>query len=147
MTEGPYLYDDGPFSPHTGTPRRRNGLIVALLLGTVALAVAAAFAFVLVRGTPKDQAEETAGVFLAAVAHNDVETAYGLLCADERARIPAAGVGGEYGNDGSGRVVGAREVEVDGRVAQRVEIRWADGSTSGLVIVAEGGPKICGTTG
>jgi hypothetical protein len=146
-SEGPYLYDEEPFSPHTGTPRSRNGLIVVVLLGTVALAVAATIAFVLVRGTPEDQAKEAAGVFLAALAKNDIETAHGLLCADERARIPAEGVGGEYGDGGGGRVVGAREVEVRGRVAQRVEVRHADGSTSGLVVVPEDGPKICGTTG
>jgi hypothetical protein len=146
-SDGPYLYDEGPFSPHTGTPRTRNGLLVVLLLGTVALAAAAVVAFVLVRGTPEDQAEEAAGVFLAALAHNDIETAHGLLCADERARIPAEGVEGEYGAGGEGHVVDAREVEVDGRVAQRVEVRWVDGSTSGLVVVPEDGPKICGTTG
>jgi hypothetical protein len=147
MTEGPYLYDEGPFSPHTGTPRSRNGLIVALLLGTVVAAAAAVLVFVLVRGTPGEQAEETAGVFLSALEHRDVETAHQLLCEEERARIPAEGVAAEYGVEGEGRVVGSREVEIDGRVAQRVEVRWADGGTSALVVVAEDGPRICGTAG
>jgi hypothetical protein len=147
MTEGPYLYDEGPFSPHTGTPRSRNGLIVALLLGTVAAAAVAVIVFVMVRGTPAEQAEETAGVFLAALEQRDVETAHQLLCEEERARIPAEGVAAEYGVEGEGRVVGSREVEIDGRVAQRVEVRWADGGTSALVVVAEDGPRICGTAG
>jgi hypothetical protein len=147
MSEGPYLYDEGPFSPHTGTPRSRNGVIVAVLLGTVALAVVAVIAFVLVRGTPGEQAEEAVGVFLAALDAGDVETAHELLCTDERARVPAEGVAGEYGVEDGGEVVGAREVEVDGRVAQRVEVRWADGSASALVVIAEDGPHICGTTG
>jgi hypothetical protein len=144
--EGPFLYDDGPPSPHTGTPRSRNGLIVALLLGTAALAVVAVLAFVWVRGTPTEQAEEVAGVFLAALAERDVETAHALLCADERARVEVDGVAGEYLAAGEGSVVGAREVEIDGRLAQRVEVRWADGSRSGLVVIAEDGPRICGTT-
>lgn len=143
---GPFLYDDGPSSPHTGTPRSRNGLLVAILAGTVALAVAAAIAFVLVKGSPSDQAREAAGVFLAALAAGDRQTAYELLCATERARVPAEGVAAAYGVRGEGRVVGSAEAVVGGRQAQRVDVRWADGSTSGLVVVAESGPRICGAT-
>jgi hypothetical protein len=146
-TEGPFLYDDRPPSPHTGTPRSRNGLLIALFAGTVALAVAAVIAFVLVRGTPEDQAKQAAGVFLAALQHDDPQTAHELLCEKERARIPAEGVAGEYTPKGAGRVVGAADDVVGGRRVERVEVRWADGSTSGLVVVAEDGPHICGTTG
>ena len=40
--EGRYLYDDGPAPLHTGTPRAARGLILAILGGTVAVAVAMA---------------------------------------------------------------------------------------------------------
>jgi hypothetical protein len=146
-TEGPFLYDDRPPSPHTGTPRSRNGLLIAVFAGTVALAVAAVVAFVLVRGTPEDQAKEATGVFLAALQHGDAQTAHELLCEKERARIPVEGVAGEYAPRGAGRVVSAAEDVVGGRRVERVEVRWADGSTSGLVVVAEGGPRVCGTAG
>jgi hypothetical protein len=146
-TEGPFLYDDRPPSPHTGTPRSRNGLLIAVFAGTVALAVAAVVAFVLVRGTPEDQAKEATGVFLAALQHGDAQTAHELLCEKERARIPVEGVAGEYAPKGAGRVVSATKDVVGGRRVERVEIRWADGSTSGLVVVAEGGPRVCGTAG
>lgn len=146
-TEGPFLYDDRPPSPHTGTPRSRNGLLIAVFAGTVALAVAAVVAFLLVRGTPEDQAKEATGVFLAALQHGDAQTAHELLCEKERARIPVEGVAGEYAPRGAGRVVSAAEDVVGGRRVERVEVRWADGSTSGLVVVAEGGPRVCGTAG
>jgi hypothetical protein len=45
-----------------------------------------------------------------------------------------------------GAVVGSSEAEVDGEEVQRVEVRWADGETSGLIIVGEQGPHVCGTT-
>ena len=35
MTEGPFLYDDDPMPLHTGTPRNRNGTLIALLSATV----------------------------------------------------------------------------------------------------------------
>ena len=37
------------------------------------------------RGSPADEAEERAGVFVAALAADDVETASGLLCEEQRA--------------------------------------------------------------
>jgi hypothetical protein len=147
MTTGPYLYDEGPFSPHTGTPRSRKGLIVAILAGTVALAIAATVAFWLVKGSPSEQAQEAAGVFLAALAAGDRQTAHELLCEKERARVPIEGMFGAYGVQGNGRVVGSKEVVNGGRVAQQVQVRWADGHTSGLLVVAEDGPHICGATG
>ena len=36
---GPYLYDEGPEALHTGTPRRRNGLILAVFGATLAVGV------------------------------------------------------------------------------------------------------------
>jgi hypothetical protein len=146
MSTGPYLYGDGPFSPHTGTPRSRRGLIVAILAGTVALAIAATVAFVLVKGSPSEQAQEAAGVFLGALAAGDRQTAWELLCEKERARVPVEGVDGAYGVQGEGHVVGAKEVVDGGRVAQQVQVRWADGHTSGLLVVPEDGPHICGAT-
>jgi hypothetical protein len=146
-SEGPFLYDDRPPSPHTGTPRNRNGLLIAVFAGTVALAVAAVAAFLLVRGTPEDEAKQAAGVFLAALQQGDAQTAHELLCEKERARIPVEGVAGEYAPKGAGRVVGAAEDVVGGRRVERVEVRWADGSTSGLVVIAEAGPRVCGTAG
>jgi hypothetical protein len=145
MTSGPFLYDDGPWSPHTGTPRNRNGLLLAIFGGTVVLAVVAVLAFVLIRGTPGEQAKEAAGVFLAALRQGDTQTAHELLCEKERARIPAEGVAGEYAPRGGGAVVGVSEGAADGRRVERVDVRWADGSTSALVVVAEDGPRICGT--
>jgi hypothetical protein len=147
MTSGPYLYDDGPFSPHTGTPRSRNGLIVAILAGTVALAVAAMVAFWLVKGSPSEQAERAAGVFLGALAAGDRQTAWELLCDKERARVPVEGMLGAYAIQGRGHVVGSKEVVDGGRAAQQVQVRWADGHTSGLLVVPENGPHICGATG
>ena len=67
MTTGPFLYDDEPAPLHTGTPRRRPGLVIGLLLGTVLVAVGMVAALYLVRGSPAEQSEEAVGVFLAAL--------------------------------------------------------------------------------
>ena len=145
MSSGPYLYDDGPASPFTGKARARRGLLLALLAGTVLAAIGMVAAMLLIRGTPGEQAEEAAGVFLAALAQDDIETAHGLLCEAERARIPPEGVAAEYAPAGPGTVVGSAEAEADGEEVRRVEVRWADGTTSALVVVAENGPHVCGT--
>jgi hypothetical protein len=147
MTNGPFLYDDDPAPLHTGTPRRRQGLLLALLLGTVVVAVAMVAALVLVRGTPDEQGREVVGVFLAALEERDIETAHQLLCEAERARIAPEGVAAEYLVGDGGRVVGTDEGELDGRVVQEVRVRWDDGTESGLVVVSERGPHVCGTTG
>ena len=39
MTNGPFLYDDGPAPLHTGTPRRRPWLLLAIFGGTAVVAV------------------------------------------------------------------------------------------------------------
>src|SRR3954449_10016878 len=95
MSTGPYLYDEGPEPLHTAPGRRRRGLLVAILLGTVLVAVAAVVARPLIKGTAGEQATESAGVFLAALRQGDTETAYGLLCADERARLQPQQAAGE----------------------------------------------------
>ena len=145
--QGPFLYDDDPAPLHTGTPRRRQGLLIALLLGTVVVAVAMVAALVLVKGTPDEQGREVVSVFLAALEEQDIETAHGLLCEAERARIAPEGVAGEYLATGDGRIVGADEGERDGRDVQHVRVRWTDGTESAFVVLSEDGPRICGTAG
>ena len=142
MSQGPLLYDEDPETPFTGTPRNRRGLLVALGLGTVLVAVAAVVAMVLIRGTADEQATEAAGVFFAALQKDDLETAYGLLCADERARLQPEDVAGAYVHEGTPEVVGSSDGD-DG--AQLVEVRWSD-TTTELTVVSEQGAHICGTS-
>jgi hypothetical protein len=146
MTQGPHLYDDDPASLHTGTPRAARGLILAILGGTVAVAVGMAVGLPLVKGTPEEQAREVTGVFLQALAQDDVETAHQLLCDTERARLAPELLAGEYAPGGRGEVVGSRAGEVDGVPVQRVEVGWSDGSTTVLTVVSEGGARVCGTS-
>jgi hypothetical protein len=149
MTTGPYLYDDGPAPLHTGTPRSRKGLLAAIFVGTVAVAIAAVVALPLITGSAGDQAKQSAGVFLAAMAKQDTETAYGLLCADERARLVPGDVAAAYQQPGQGWVVAATDADRDGVQAERVEVRWTDGgatTTTYLTVVNESGPHICGTS-
>jgi hypothetical protein len=145
MTGGPYLYDEGPEDLHPGAARSRRGLLVAIFGGTALVAVAAAVALLLVRGSAGEQATEAAGVFVAALQQDDLETAYGLLCADERARLQPEDVAGEYLRPGTPRIGDATDGDGD---AQRVEVRWTDGdagSATVLTVVNEDGPSICGT--
>jgi len=145
MTTGPYLYDDGPAPLHTGTPRSRNGLIIGLLVGTVVAALAMVGAMILVSGTSSDQAENTASVFAQAVTADDSETAYGLLCDDERARLSPAQTMTTYAHAGTPKVTGSREAGSDAR--RLVSVRWSGaggGATTHLVVVPEGGGKVCG---
>jgi hypothetical protein len=141
---GPFLYDDEPAPLHTGTPRRRTGLLVALLLGTVLVAAGMGVALFTVRGTPAEQSEEAVGVFLAALAEGDDETASGLLCADLRAQTAAGKVPAEYRLPLPARVVGSREAEVDGAPVYEVEVRWADGTATAFTVINEDGPHLCG---
>ena len=144
MTSGPYLYDDGPQPLHTGTPRRRQGLLIGTLVGTVLVAVGMVVALFVVRGTPEEQSREAVGVFLSALEAGDTETAHELLCEEERARVQPTDVADEYAGEGDGRVVDAVRGEVDGGAVQLVEVRWADGTERRLVVVSENGPRVCG---
>lgn len=145
MSSGPHLYDDDPAPLHTGTPRPARALILTVIGGTVAAAVGMAVGLPLVKGSPEEQAREVTGVFLAALAQDDLETAYGLLCAEERARLLPQAVPAEYAPGGTGEVVGTRDDEVDGSPVQRVEVAWSDGSASTLTVVSEQGARVCGT--
>ena len=146
MSTGPYLYDDDPAPLHTGTPRPARALILAVIGGTVAVAVGMAVGLPLVKGSPEEQAREVTGVFLAALAQDDVETAYGLLCDEERIRLTPQAVPTEYAAGGSGEITGTIADEVDGAPVQRVEVTWSDGSTSTLTVVSEQGTRVCGTS-
>jgi hypothetical protein len=146
MMTGPFLYDDDPAPLHTGTPRRRHGLLLALLAGTVLVAVGMVAALYLVRGSPDEQAREVVGVFLAALEQDDTETAHGLLCEAERARLQPGDVAGEYLGAAPGAIVGTEKAELDGGAVQAVQVRWDDGVESELVVLSESGPHVCGTT-
>ena len=149
MSTGPFLYDDDPAPIHTGTPRNRNGTLIALLSATVLVAVLMVGGLVFFKGTGTRQAEEVAGVFTQALAAGDTETAYGLICDDERARITPDQLAGEYLHPGIPEVTGLRRAEVDGAPVQYVQVRWDDAGTSStteLTIVPEGGTKVCGTS-
>jgi hypothetical protein len=146
VSTGPYLYDDDPAPLHTGTPRPARALILAVIGGTVAVAVGMAVGLPLVKGSPAEQAREVTGVFLAALDQDDLETAYGLLCAEERARLAPQAVPAEYAAGGSGEIAGTIGDEVDGAPVQRVEVAWSDGSTSTLTVVSEQGARVCGTS-
>ena len=146
MTTGPFLYDDDPAPLHTGTPRRRRGLLLALFAGTTLVAVGMVAALYLVRGSPDEQAREVVGVFLAALEQHDTETAHGLLCEAERARLQPADVAGAYLGAGPGHIVGTDKAEVDGGAVQAVRVRWDDGAESEFVVLSESGPHVCGTT-
>ena len=144
MTNGPFLYDDDPAPLHTGTPRSGQRLLIAILAGTVLVAVGMVAALYLVKGSPEEQAQEVAGVFLSALEQGDDETAHQLLCQAERANLSPAGVGPAYLAGTPGRVVESRAAE-DGEL--RVEIAWADGRTTEWTVISEDGPRVCGTTG
>jgi hypothetical protein len=140
---GPYLYDEDPEPLHTGTPRNRNWSIVVVLALTVLLAVGTVVGMYVFRGSPSDEAEERAGVFVAALAADDVETASALLCeelrdaaTDDEALEPYTGLAG-------GTVGEAREEDLDGGPILVVPVR-AGGTTAELVLIPEGGPKVCG---
>jgi hypothetical protein len=146
-TEGPFLYDDDPAPLHTGTPRRRQGLLLWLFGGTALVAVLMVVAMPLVKGSPEEQAREVTGVFLAALAKGDNETAFQLLCEEERAQVPPDGVAGRYlTGEGAGKVVSSRAADVDGSPVQQVRVEWPDGSATRLTVVNSDGPHVCGVT-
>jgi hypothetical protein len=149
MSTGPFLYDDDPAPLHTGEPRQRKGLIVALFGSTVLIAVLMVGGILFVKGTGEEQSLEVATVFTAALSQGDVETAYDLLCDDERARVLPEDLADAYLADGTPTVVGARETEHDDGPAQLVDVRWGEGAgavTTELLVVPEGGTKVCGTS-
>jgi hypothetical protein len=149
MTEGPYLYDEGPESLYKGAGRSRRGLLVLILLGTVLIAVALVVALPLVKGTPGEQATDAARVFVTALQKGDDETAYGLLCADERARLQPEQMVEEYLRQGTPTVGTAKNAGDGDGPSQRVEVRWTDGgavTSTFLTLVNEGGAHVCGTT-
>jgi hypothetical protein len=140
--EGPFLYDEGPAPLHTGTPRRSGKLLVLIFGGTVLAAVLMVVLTLVLRGTGADQAREVSGVFLAALAADDMETAGELLCEEERARMSADEVAGTYLGEGEPEF---GEVRKDGD-ARIVPVEWSDGTTAELTVVGEDGLKICGVT-
>jgi hypothetical protein len=140
---GPYLYDDDPAPLHTGTPRSGRGFLIALLAGTALVAVGMVAAMYLVKGSPEEQAQEVAGVFLAALENDDTETAHQLLCEAERANLSPDSVPPAYLDQTPGRVVGS-DAATEGQLV--VDVRWADGSRSQWVVISEDGPRICGAT-
>ncbi|MGY1781926.1 Rv0361 family membrane protein [Geodermatophilus sp. SYSU D01036] len=144
---GPYLYDEGPEALHTGTPRRRNGLLLGIFGGTVALAVAMVVALPLVKGSGEEQAREAVGVFLAALQAGDTETAGDLLCQAERDRGAVGDVLDGYEHPGDARVVGVADGRLGDQDSQEVRVRWDDGAEATLSVVLEDGPRVCGTSG
>lgn len=146
MTTGPFLYDDDPEPLHTGAPRRSGKIVVLVFGATVLFAIFMVVLMPLVRGTPDEQVREVAGVFVAALAQDDLETAYGLLCKDERARVPATDLADEYLLSGTGSVQGAEKIEVDGVPRYLVDVRWSGGGSSEFTVINEDGPSICGVS-
>jgi hypothetical protein len=142
MSTGPFLYDEGPAPLHTGTPRRATGLLLWIFGGTAAFAVLMVVLMTVVRGTGEEQAQEVAGVFLAALAQDDTETAHELLCQAERIRLSPDEVADAYAGEGTGEAGAVRE---DGD-ALIVVVEWSDGTTGELTVIGEDGPRICGVT-
>jgi hypothetical protein len=148
MSTGPFLYDDDPAPLHTGEPRQRKGLLLAVFGATVLVAVLMVGALVFFKGSGEDQAREVATVFTAALSQGDVATAYDLLCDDERARLQPDELAGAYLRDGTPAVVGTTATDYDDGPAQLVDVRWGEGAgavTTEVLVVPEGGTKVCGT--
>src|SRR4051812_12655290 len=149
MTQGPFLYDDAPAPLHPGAGRNRNGTLIALISATVLIAVLMVGGMVLFKGTASDQAEEVATVFTKALAAGDTETAYGLICDDERGRITPDQLAGDYLQPGTPTVTRSRGTRVDDGPVRYVQVRWDDGgasTTTELTVVPEGGTKVCGAS-
>ena len=138
---GPFLYDDGPEPLHTGAPRRSGKLLLLIFGGTVLAAVLMVVALPLVKGTAEEQALESAEVFLAALQQGDTETAYQLLCEEERQRLEEDEVAAAYLAGREGRAYGPEE---DGGIV-RVRVAWDDGSDTPYLVVNEDGPRVCGS--
>jgi hypothetical protein len=144
--EGPFLYDEDPAPLHTGAPRRRPWLLLALLLATVLVAVGMALGLFLVRGTPAERSEEAVAVFLAALEQGDGETTHGLLCEELRATTGPGEVPADHRRPLPARVTGSVEAERDGAPVYEVAVAWADGTTTSFTVINEDGPRLCGTS-
>ena len=146
-TEGPFLYDDDPQPLHAGPGRPRRGLLLALGAGTVAVAVGAVVLLPLLKGSAEEQVTEVADVFTRALAADDPETAWGLLCEDEQSRLRVDQVAGDYLRPGTPSVGDPGQGELDGQRAELVPVTWDDGgadTTVQLTVIAEDGAKVCG---
>jgi len=146
MTDGPFLYDEGPEPLHTGAPRRSGKVLVLVFGATVLVAVLMAVLLPLVKGSAGDQSREAVGVFLAALGKHDTETAYQLLCKQEQAKVSPDGVAGRYLGPGTGAVVGVSDATFGGDPAQHVRVEWGDGSRTTMTVVNVDGPHVCGVT-
>jgi hypothetical protein len=142
MSSGPFLYDDDPAPLHTGTPRRRPALLLAIFGGTAAFAVLMVVLMTVVRGSGDEQAQEVAGVFLKALAQDDTQTAHELLCQEERIRLSPEEVAGAYLREGTPELGPVRD---DGD-ARLVPVQWSDGTTTELTVIGENGPRVCGVS-
>jgi hypothetical protein len=142
MSSGPFLYDDDPAPLHTGTPRRRPALLLAIFGGTAAFAVLMVVLMTVVRGSGEEQAQEVAGVFLKALAQDDTQTAHELLCQEERVRLSPEEVAGAYLREGTPELGPVR----DNGDARLVPVQWSDGTTTELTVVGENGPRVCGVS-
>ena len=146
MSTGPYLYDDGPAPLHTGTPRRRSGLLLALFGGTIVVAVLMVLFTPLVKGSQEQQAKDAVGVFLKALAQGDTTTADQMLCEQEHARLRPEQIAGDYLGSGTGQVLRVDRAQVGGSTVARVQVRWSDGATTRITVVGENGPHVCGSS-
>jgi hypothetical protein len=148
MTQGPFLYDDDPAPLHTGEARNRNGLIIALLGGTVLFSVVMVAVMTLLNGNGADKSREIATVFTASLSQGDLTTAYALICDDVRNTVPPDQLAGAYLQPGTPQVTGSERIDVDGYPTELVTVRWDDAgsvTTTVLTMVPEGGTKVCGT--
>jgi hypothetical protein len=142
--EGPFLYDEEPPSPHTGAPRNRNRLLLGIMLGTVLVGVAMVLLLPVVRGTPGEQSTAAVTVFYASLADGDLDTATQMLCSAERERLGDTDPAGDYALGSDPEVTGTTGADEDGERVQHVSVRWDDGRTATLTVVAEDGPRVCG---
>jgi hypothetical protein len=147
MTNGPFLYDEGPEQLHTSAPRRRQGLLLWVFGGTALVAVLMVVLLPLIKGSGQDQSREVVQVFLAALDKGDNETAYQLLCQEERADLPPDDVAARYlSGGGAGQIVSVSDAEAGGDPVQRVQVAWPDGSSTRFTVVNADGPRVCGVT-
>jgi hypothetical protein len=142
--DGPFLYDEGPEDLHTGTPRNRNGLLLAIMLGTVVLGVVMVLLIPVVKGTAEEQSTGAVNAFYAALGDGDLDSAGQLLCQAERQRLAGTDPTGDYVRGDAPEVTGTSADEVDGDTVQRVQVRWDDGTTASVTVVNEDGPHVCG---
>jgi hypothetical protein len=142
MTTGPFLYDDEPEPLHTGSPQRSGKWLVLIFGGTVLFAVLMVAMTLLLRGSGSDQAREVADVFVQALSQEDLETAYGLLCDEEQARLAPEDVAATYLGEGTAEI-GTAVTDGDARL---VPVDWSDGATVELTVIGQDGLRICGIT-